>query len=131
LYEQFVDMLNMEPGNPHPNPNEELSPEGFGFWVNVKMVLDSQKVPDPRPILKKNTTPVLIIRGQYDYIAWEQTREYRDIFPNSSLLPVEGLGHVITKPYQQIYTEAIVKFLNGEKLPIEPYTGKEEPFSAQ
>lgn len=127
LYERFVDMLSMEPGNPNPDTNEVPPSEGFGFWVNVKMASDLQKVTDPRPALKKNKTPVLIIRGQYDYIAWEQTREYRDTFPNSILLPVKGLGHVITKPYQAIYTEAIVKFLKDGELPIEPYTRNEAP----
>lgn len=131
LLERFVDTLNMEPGNPNPDTNEEPPSEGYGFWVNAKTAQNTRIVPDPRPALKKNTTPVLIIRAQYDYIAWEQTREYRNTFPNSKLLPVEGLGHVITKPYQQIYSEAIVKFLNGEELPIEPYTGIDNPFSVQ
>lgn len=131
LYERFVSMLSMEPGNPNPDTNEVSPSEGFGFWVNVKMALDSQKVPDPRPALEQNQTPVLIFRGQYDYIAWEHTREFRDTFPNSKLLPVEGIGHVITNPYQQTYTETIVKFLNGEELPIEPYNGVENPFSVQ
>lgn len=128
LYERFVDMLSMEPGNPNPDTNVVPPSEGFGFWVNVKMASDFQKVPDPRPALKKNKTPVLILRGQYDYIAWEQTREYRDTFPNSILLPVKGLGHAITKPYQAIYTEAIINFLNDEELPIAPYTRKKDPF---
>lgn len=33
LYERFVDMLNMELGNPNPDTSEASVSEGFDYWV--------------------------------------------------------------------------------------------------
>ncbi|MCI4128735.1 alpha/beta fold hydrolase [Bacillus haynesii] len=131
LYEHFVDTLSMEPGNPSYNKNSKPPVSGYGFWVNTQTTKDARAIEDPRPKLKNNQTPILIMKSQYDYVAWEQTREYRDTFPNSTLVTIDGLGHSIRAPYQELYADYVVKYLNGEKLPSKPYMGKEEPWSVK
>ncbi|MBX7227432.1 MAG: alpha/beta hydrolase [Chitinophagales bacterium] len=93
-------------------PTKVLTEEGGGGgYCNIKVPTSYKKLSDPRPKLKNNNIPVLIIKGQYDNIPWGNTNEYLDIFKNSQLKIIEKAGHdvYIEKPNE--YLEAIKLFL--------------------
>lgn len=102
-------------------------PPGFGFWVNAVTSWDTGRVADPRPMLAAVDAPVLVLRAECDYIAWEVAREYRDLLPDATMLYVEGAGHAIASDRPELYHEAIRAFLTGEPLPLPPYTGDARP----
>jgi proline iminopeptidase len=96
--------------------------------VNAATTKDAQDVDDPRPALRHVGARVLILRGECDYIAWEVTREYREVLPASILVPIGAAGHVIQQDQPQIYRELVRSFLLDEPLLLEPYTGAASPW---
>ena len=83
------------------DPSKTLPEEGGGGgYSNIKTPPSYSKLTDPRPKLKNNNIPVLIIKGQYDNIPWGNTNEYIRIFKNSQLKIIENAGHdvYIEKP---------------------------------
>ncbi|WP_432981892.1 alpha/beta fold hydrolase [Dactylosporangium sp. CA-233914] len=132
VYQSVVAGLDMAPGCTTPNSSTSdpagHSPVGLGFWANAATVHDSRRVPDPRPRLRNLTAPVLVLRGQCDYIAWPVTREYRDLLPGAVLLPIDGAGHRISTDQPERYRQAILAFLVDEPLPIQPHTAAEPPW---
>lgn len=103
-------------------------PVGVGFWVNAMTVRDARQIADPRPALRSIETPVLVLRGQCDYQAWEVTREYRDVFPNAVLLPIDGAGHAIQNDRPAEYLAAVRAFLLDRPLPREPHSSSQPPW---
>ena len=89
---------------------------------------DTRNVEDPRPVLRDLATPLLIMRAECDYIAWDVTAEYRDLMPNAVLVPVDDAGHVISADQPATYRELVRAFLLDEELPVEPYSGASEPW---
>jgi proline iminopeptidase len=60
------------------------------------MTLQSlQTCKDPRSLLKKLNTPVLVIKAQYDNQKWGFTQEYLTLFKNSQLKVIPNAGHFI------------------------------------
>ncbi len=107
---------------------EAGGPAGVGFWVNAVTSRDAQRVADPRPVLRDVSTPLLVLRGECDYIAWEATREYRDLLPNAVLLAIEDAGHAIPADQPDLYSHVVSAFLRDEPLPREPYTAAASPW---
>ena len=94
------------------NPAKVLSEEGGGGgYSNIKTPTSYSKLSDPRPKLKNNTIPVLIIKGQYDNIPWGNTHEYMSIFKNSQLKIIEKSGHAIYIEKSDEYLQAMREFL--------------------
>ena len=69
-----------------------------------------------------------VLRGECDHIAWEVTREYREVLPNATLLAIDEAGHVIHDDRPETYREAVRAFLLGARLPQEPYEGDAPPW---
>ncbi|MFC6022388.1 alpha/beta fold hydrolase [Plantactinospora solaniradicis] len=132
VYESIVAGIDLRPGcaTPASSTSDPVShgPTGLGFWANAATVYDSQRIPDPRPRLRNVTAPVLVLRGECDYIAWAVTREYRDLLPGAVLLPIDGAGHNIALDQPQRYLQALLAFLLDKPLPSAPYTGAEPPW---
>lgn len=103
-------------------------PAGVGFWANAATSLDAQRVADPRPALREVTTPLLVLRGECDYIAWDVTREYHDVLPNAVLLAIADAGHVIPADQPGRYREAVRAFLLDEPLPQDLYVAADVPW---
>lgn len=94
------------------DPSKILLEEGGGGgYCNIKTPTSYRKLTDPRPKLKNNNIPVLIIKGQYDNIPWGNTNEYIYIFKNNQLKIIEKSGHdvYIEKPNE--YLQAMRMFL--------------------
>ncbi len=133
-FEAMVADLDMWAGCPgrgsQSSDDDQAEPRrGFGFWVNAVTTRDSRQVPDPRPSLRDTSVPLLVLRGECDYLAWEVTREYRDTIPGAVLVPIDGAGHVIWDDQPQLYAELVGAFLRGEPLPREPFAGVAGPWA--
>lgn len=130
LYQQFVRSLNMSSGCPDAAETERLSDAtaGHSLWVNIATLASAAKAADPRPALRHNRTPVLVLRAQCDYLRWEVTREYRDTLPQSTMLTIDAAGHTVLADKPAETGTAVATFLTGEALPTKPYTATEAPW---
>ncbi|HEX7301487.1 alpha/beta hydrolase [Lentzea sp.] len=129
LYQQFVHSLDMSAGCPaaaKPRRPADAT-AGYSLWVNVATLASAAKAADPRPALRHNDTPLLVLRAQCDYLRWEVTREYRDTFPKATMLTVDGAGHTVLADKPAETGDAVAAFLTGEALPGKPYTAAEAP----
>jgi len=130
VFQAFVSKLDMAPGcsdvEAREGSNRE-TPAGMGFWVNAVTTHNAGQIDDQRPVLRNTTTPVLVLRGECDYIAWEVTREYRDVLPNAAMLVIEGAGHTIEAHQPESYLEAVLAFLLDAPLPQQPYIEETAP----
>jgi proline iminopeptidase len=130
-FEAFTGDLDMRAGcrdghRPYRRPTSNGSPR-FGFWVNAMTTRDTEHVADPRPALRRVSTPVLVMRAQCDYLAWPVTREYRDLLPNATLITVPHSGHEISTDQPRPYDTAVRDFLLDTPLPQRPYTAATAP----
>ncbi|WP_285606739.1 alpha/beta hydrolase [Actinokineospora globicatena] len=74
-----------------------------GFYSTQRTAIDFKAIPDPRPALRGNPTPALILRGTCDHTHPEVAAEYTSTFPNSHQPPIPNAGHALlptTPPYQ-------------------------------
>ena len=100
----------------------------IGFWAS----LVPDELPEPankavKTKLGSMTLPVLILRGECDYVKWEVTHEYKSLLKNATLLFLEGAGHMPFLEKPGLVLESIRSFLLDEKLPLPPYTGNLPP----
>ncbi len=100
----------------------------IGFWAS----LVPDELPEPankavKTKLGSMTLPVLILRGECDYVKWEVTYEYKSLLKNATLLFLEGAGHMPFLEKPGLVLESIRSFLLDEKLPLPPYTGNLPP----
>jgi proline iminopeptidase len=94
------------------DPSKILAEEGGGGgYCNIKTPPSYKKLIDPRPKLKDNSVPVLIIKGQYDNIPWGNTNEYIGIFKNSQIKIIEKAGHDVYIEKPDEYLQAMKIFL--------------------
>jgi proline iminopeptidase len=68
------------------------------------------------------------MRGQCDQLAWNVTREYRDVLPNSVLITIPDAGHEIPTDQPTLYEAAVSAFLLNQPLPPPPYTAETPPW---
>ncbi|MFG1608846.1 alpha/beta fold hydrolase [Actinoplanes sp. NPDC049265] len=127
LYQQFVRSLKMGAGCGAEGSIDQAA--GYGLWVNIATNASAKRSPDPRPALRHNDTPLLVLRAQCDYLRWEVTREYRDTFPHATMLTVAGAGHTVLSDRPAETSAAAIAFLTGKPLPAKPYTAAEAPWS--
>ncbi|WP_433243183.1 alpha/beta fold hydrolase [Streptosporangium sp. CA-135522] len=80
------------PGSP-PAPVHDNRP---GFYVNQLTSADAERAADPRPALRAVEVPVLILRGECDYLKPEVAEDYRRTLRGSTLVRLAGAGHSIT-----------------------------------
>ena len=135
VFQALVGSLDLWSGcsaEQHPGGREVHDEQaGVGFWVNAMTGLDRDRVADPRPTLRSVSTPVLVLRSECDYRAWESTREYRDLLPHAAMLTVEDAGHVIPIDQPELYRQAVLAFLLDQPLPRAPYSGDKAPMSEE
>jgi len=128
VFADFVGSLDRRPGCAPAPPEGGDPPRGFGFWVNAMTTIDAETVADPRPALRTATAPVLVLRAECDYIAWEVTREYRDVLPAATLVAVDGSGHTVTTDRPDLHRQLVRAHLLGEPLPRAAYDGAAPPW---
>ena len=87
---------------------------GAGFYAMIMTFKNLMNVDDPRPGLKNNTIPVLVLKGQCDNQPWGYTNEYLDIFPNHQFVVVANAGHDISIEQPELFLKTIRDFLTVE-----------------
>jgi pimeloyl-ACP methyl ester carboxylesterase len=110
-----------------PDLKQSARSGGANYYVNIRTLQSLKNTPDPRPSLRTNLTPALIMRGECDYIPWEATYSYKETLPNASLVIIPQAGHAITSPQPELVLSIMLAFLTGQPLPIEPYASSEPP----
>ncbi|WP_422756889.1 alpha/beta fold hydrolase [Micromonospora sp. WMMD708] len=98
-----------------------------GFYVNQQTVEDFAHIPDPRPALRQARVPALIMRGECDFVPWEETYEYRRTLPQATLVYLPHTGHDITSGQREAYDALLRAFLRDDPLPLPPYTSARPP----
>jgi proline iminopeptidase len=56
------------------------------------------------------------------------TREYRDTFPQATMLTIDAAGHTVLADKPAETGTAAVAFLTGKALPAKPYKAAETPW---
>jgi len=102
---------------------------GISMWAYTMTDIDRDKTDtaDLASSLASNDIPVLIFKGECDYCLWEATHQYKELFPNTTLLYIEGAGHILYVDKPQVFHDATRAFLLEEPLPVQPYLGSEPP----
>ncbi len=100
----------------------------FGFWAT--MIPDELPEPPNKAVkdkLRSLTLPVLILKAECDYVKWKVTYEYKSLLRNSTLLFLEGAGHMPFLEKPGLVLDSIRSFLLGEPLPLPAYTDESPP----
>jgi proline iminopeptidase len=86
---------------------------GSNPYVN-RLVFASQKsYPDPRPSLRDNATPALIMRGECDFVPLAVAQEYLATFPQARLVQFSGAGHALYAIHPSEVLAEITGFLGN------------------
>lgn len=82
-----------------------------GFYVNQLTSEDFDATLDSRPALRELDLPVLIVRGECDFVRAEVADEYHAVFRGSELISIAGEGHAIWGDAPPAYLDALAAFL--------------------
>ena len=108
----------------------EVDIEGFAFYANTVTNDTIGELSDPRPALRQNQVPALVLRGECSYIPWPDTYAYTQVLPRSSLVYIKGAGHVLWASRPAETAAAIRAFLLDKPQPVAPYRGNTDPAAA-
>jgi proline iminopeptidase len=90
---------------------------GANTYVN-KLVFASQKsYPDPRLVLRGNSTPVLVLRGACDFVPLAVAKEYVATFSQAHMVQIENAGHALYAAQPAEVYGNIERFLNDGLVP--------------
>jgi len=98
-----------------------------GFYINQLTTTDFARIPDPRPKLREVRVPTLVMAAQCDFVRWPVTREYRDVFSESTLVDIQGAGHAVSNNQPAMYVDLLRSFLLDQELPLPAYTSQDAP----
>ena len=90
------------------------SKPGGGYFVHLRTMKDLYHIKDRRVEMSKLSTPIFILKGQYDNQKWGYTQEYLQLFPNAKMEIVPKAGHFIQVEQPDIYYSSIKKFLSEQ-----------------
>lgn len=92
----------------------EFSIPGMGWWASLMTTWDAvTRSRSVRSRLTKCRWPVLILRGDSDYLPAEVAEQYATTFPNAKLIRIPAAGHFIWMDKPEIYRDQIEAFLLG------------------
>lgn len=98
--------------------HEGTALHGLGFYANqVPTSLRRPPVPEVRPALRGSRLPVLVIKGQCDYLSWASAAAYLDLFPAGVLCYLPGAGHEAYADRPDGYLAAVRAFLRDAPVP--------------
>jgi proline iminopeptidase len=100
---------------------------GFNAYVGLRMDITARALPDPRPRLAENMTPILVLAGECGYLPWGVIRQYQDALLNETVFYFEGAGHMIQLTRGDLMASVIRAFLLDVAYPIDPYAGPGNP----
>jgi len=100
-----------------------LDVRGFNQYVTRMTFASQETYPDPRPALRQNQTPVLIMRGECEFLPFEVAYEYKQTLPDATFLSIPNAGHGLYSAQPELILNTLRAFLLNQELPIQPYTG--------
>jgi proline iminopeptidase len=100
---------------------------GTNQYVNRLTFASQESYPDPRPALRQNQTPALIMRGECEFLPWEVAYEYQETLPNATLLSIPHAGHALYGAQPELVLSVIEAFLLERPLPLPAYTNSQPP----
>lgn len=105
----------------------DIDIRGANQFVNRLTFASQESYPDPRPALRQNQTPVLILRGECEFLAWEIAYEYKETLPNATLLSIPNAGHALYGAQPELIMAVLRAFLRERPLPLPAYTASQPP----
>jgi len=108
---------------------DRLGTSGVGYYANQIPQLhpdDASAIID-LPKFRKLGVPTLLIKPACDYIPWDQTVAYLDVFPEAPLVLMPDAGHQAYLERPDAYVELVAAFLAGRELPLPTVTGTDVP----
>ena len=103
---------------------------GGGLNVHVNMVMQNDYKKFSQSIINKLYNidiPVLIIRPEYDYVKWEATRFYREVFQNNHFVYISESGHIPWSINIDDTYNSMLNFMNGNVELLANYEGETDP----
>lgn len=126
IFINFHDGLNMMPGS---GSFYNTKGAGFGFWANLMTGKNMEKIECNYDALKKFDGMCLVVKGQFDYISFDVTAQFRDLIPNSVMITVDGMGHSVDQSHQMEIWKNIESFIINGTTVNEPYDGDVSPWN--
>jgi pimeloyl-ACP methyl ester carboxylesterase len=84
---------------------------GRNQYVNRVTMASQERYPDPRPALRHNPTPALILRGACDFVPPAVAAEYQQTLSHATLVPIAGAGHALFGAQSERTLQAMRAFL--------------------
>lgn len=97
-----------------------LDVRGANQYVNRLTFASQETYPDPRPALRQNQTPALIMRGECEFMPREVAYEYKETLPNATFVSVPNAGHALYGAQPEFILSTIRAFLLDQALPQFP-----------
>lgn len=101
---RFTEHMVCDPKNVKP----EEGGGGMYSRIGSNFYRDSD---NPRPMMPKMTSPVLVLQGSCDFIPYGDAYEYVDLFPNARYQFVRDAGHIIWWDKPDAYRQHIEQFI--------------------
>lgn len=98
----------------------DIEIRGTNQFVNRLTFASQETYPDPRPALRQNHTPALILRGECEFLPLEVANEYKETLPNATLLPIPNAGHSLYGAQPELTLAVMRAFLLDLPLPLSP-----------
>ncbi len=93
-----------------------MPPQGEpGGWMSWGMYVSMGQSHDYRNALKTVTAPVLVLHGADDLQSEAASRQYADLFPNSTFTVIENASHFSFNQQPEIFAETVSAFLKEIK----------------
>lgn len=102
-----------------------------GINLHVTTVMKNEYKAISETIIKTLSTvkfPVLILRSEYDYVNWEATRYYKEVFKNSYLVYISESGHIPWSINIADTYSAMIDFLDKNYNELGIYSSQSNPY---
>lgn len=87
-------------------------PEEGGAGLYAYLATNSADYPEIRDKIKGVQSPILVLKGQCDFISYAAGYEYVDLYPNSQFILIENAGHEIWYEQKEEYVKRIIEFID-------------------
>lgn len=90
----------------------DFAMHGMGWWSYVMTNHDLAAHPaHPQNRLASDRTPVLVLRGEADYVPLNEAKAYAKVFPNAKFVNVPRAGHIMWLEQAAAICKAMQEFL--------------------
>ncbi len=87
-------------------------PEEGGAGLYAYIATNSADYPEIRDKVKTVQAPILVLKGQCDFLSYASGYEYVDLYPNSQISFIENAGHEIWYEQKEEYIKTIIEFID-------------------